>query len=143
MQLFHTLKEFVLLRQLFLLWMVYCDIFPSLLFVLLKRGLAEYGELMIFLGAEEKRGLIIERRGSPGVPTAWHMKLGTVRVWCRRTLQLSHSKRCETNETLVAAYRYCRAKRYTQVSKFEPETRVSCITGTILPTTYEDFHYSR
>ena len=59
-QLFHTLllKEFVVLRQLLLSLMVYCDIFCSLLFVLLKRGVGEYGGLMIFLGVEEKQSLV-------------------------------------------------------------------------------------
>ena len=76
-QLFHTLllKEFVVLRQLLLSLMVYCDILCSLLFVLLMRGVAEYGGLMIVLGAEEKHSLVLEKRGWPCASPASHTKL--------------------------------------------------------------------
>ena len=58
--------------------MVYCDIFNSLLFVLLKRGVAEYGGSMIFLGTEEKQSLVYEKRGWPCAIVAPHIKLVTV-----------------------------------------------------------------
>ena len=112
----------------------------SLLFVLLRRGLVEYG-LMIFSGAEEKRCPILEKRGWPCATAAWHMRLGTVRVWCRRTFQLSHAKGAKSMKLLWLLFRYCRVKRYTQVSKFEPDAQVSC--GTSTKVFYEVSHYWR
>ena len=35
-----------------------------------SRGIIEYGPLMIFLGAGEKRGFGEEKRGSPGIKVA-------------------------------------------------------------------------